>query len=87
MPGINIGVDLGTSNVRFFVDGKGVVLQESAVTAREVSSGRTVSIGSNAYKMVGRLPDSLAVHYPLRESIVSDFTAARNLLRFYLQKI
>ena len=87
MPGINIGIDLGTSNVRFFVDGKGVVLQENAVTASEVKSGRTVSVGSGAYKMIGRLPDSLAVHYPLRESIVSDFTAAQNLLRYYLQKI
>ena len=87
MPGINIGIDLGTSNVRFFVDGKGVVLQENTVTAREVQSGRTVSIGSNAYKMIGRLPDSLTVQYPLRGSIVSDFTATQNLLRYYLQKI
>ena len=87
MPGINIGIDLGTSNVRFFVEGKGVVLQESAVTAREVQSGRTVSVGSGAYKMIGRLPDSLSVQYPLRESIISDFTAAQNLLRFYLQKL
>ena len=87
MPGINIGVDLGTSNVRFFVEGKGVVLQENTVTAREEQTGRTVSVGANAYKMIGRLPDSLSVQYPLRESIVSDFSAALNLMRYYLQKI
>ena len=87
MPGINIGIDLGTSNVRFFVDGKGVVLQENAVTAGEIKTGKLISFGSGAYKMIGRLPDSLTVQYPLRDSIVSDFTSAQSLLRYYLQKI
>ena len=86
MPGINIGIDLGTANVRFFVEGKGVVLSENAVTATD-ADGRTISVGSKAYRMIGRLPDSVAVHYPLRDGVVSDFTAAQNLLRFYLQKI
>ena len=74
MPGINIGVDLGTSTVQFFVDGKGVVLSENAVTASDVQSGKTISIGSKAYRMIGRTPDSITVHYPLREGIVSDFS-------------
>lgn len=87
MPGINIGVDLGTSTVQFFVDGKGVVLSENAVTASDVQSGKTISIGSKAYRMIGRTPDSITVHYPLREGIVSDFSASRDLMRFYLQKI
>ncbi|MBQ7542644.1 MAG: rod shape-determining protein [Clostridia bacterium] len=87
MPGINIGIDLGTNHVRFFVEGKGVVLTENAVTACDTRTGRTLSLGSKAYQMIGRTPDSVCVHYPLREGVVSDFTAAQNLLRYYLQQI
>lgn len=86
MPGINIGIDLGTANVRFFVQGKGVVLSENTVTATD-RDGRTISVGGKAYQMIGRTPDSVTVRYPLRDGVVSDFTAAQNLLRFYLQKI
>ena len=87
MPGINIGIDLGTNNVRFFVEGKGLVLSDNAVTASDTRNGRTLSLGAKAYQMIGRTPDSVAVHYPLRDGIISDFTAAQNLLRYYLQKI
>ncbi len=87
MPGINIGVDLGTSNVRFFVEGKGVALTENAVTATETHSGRTLALGAKAYRMIGRTPDGVQVHHPLRGGVVSDFTACQDLLRYYLQII
>lgn len=87
MPGINIGVDLGTSNVRFFVEGKGLALTENAVTATEAGTGRTLALGANAYKMIGRTPERVQVHYPLRHGVVSDFTACQDLLRYYLQII
>ena len=87
MPGINIGIDLGTNNVRFFVEGKGLVMTDNTVTASDTRSGKTLSLGAKAYQMIGRTPDSVAVHYPLRDGIISDFTATQNLLRYYLQKI
>ncbi|MDD6062767.1 MAG: rod shape-determining protein [Oscillospiraceae bacterium] len=87
MPGINIGIDLGTATVQYYVDGKGIVLTEDVATASDSKTGRTVSVGSKAYKMIGRTPDSITVHRPLRDGIVSDFTAAQDLLRYNLQKI
>lgn len=87
MPGIHIGIDLGTSTVQYFVDGKGVVLSESAATASDSRTGRTVSVGTKAYKMTGRTPQSITVHHPVRDGIVSDYTAVQDLLRFHLQKI
>lgn len=87
MPGINIGIDLGTSTVQYFVDGKGVVLSEEVATASDSRTGKTISVGSKAYKMIGREPDSITVHRPVRDGIVSDFTAVQDLLRYHLQKI
>ena len=87
MPGINIGVDLGTSNVRFFVEGKGLALTEKAVTATDARTGNTLALGEKAYRMIGRTPERIHVHYPLRGGVVSDFTACQDLLRYYLQII
>lgn len=85
MPGINIGVDLGTSNVRFYIEGKGLALTENAVTATDDRTGKTLALGAKAYKMIGRAPEHVHVHHPLRNSVVSDFTACQDLLRYYLQ--
>ena len=87
MPGINIGVDLGTSNVRFFVEGKGLALTENSVTASDIRSGRPIAIGSKAYRMIGRTSERVQIHYPLRHGVVSDFTACQDILRYYLQII
>ena len=87
MPGIHIGVDLGTSNLRFCVEGKGLALTENAVTATDTRTGRILALGSNAYCMIGRTPEHVQIRYPLRSSVISDFTTCQDLLRFYLQKI
>ena len=87
MPGINIGIDLGTSNVRFFVEGKGLALTENAVTATDVRTGKTLAVGSKAYQMIGRTPERVQVHHLLRSGVVSDFTACQDLLRYHLQII
>jgi rod shape-determining protein MreB len=87
MLGINIGIDLGTSSVIIYVDGKGIVLSEDSVTAIEPKSGRMISVGAKAYKMIGRNPDSVAVTRPMRYGVISDFTATQSMLRYYLQKI
>lgn len=87
MLGINIGIDLGTSSVIVYVDGKGIVLSEASVTARETKSGKMLSTGTRAYRMIGRNPDSVIVTRPMKYGVISDFTATQAMLRFYLQKI
>ncbi|MCR5485225.1 MAG: rod shape-determining protein [Clostridiales bacterium] len=84
---MNIGIDLGTSSVIVYVDGKGIVLSEASVTASESNSGKVISIGSKAYKMIGRNPSSISVTRPLKNGVISDFTATQCILRYYLQKV
>ena len=87
MLGINIGIDLGTSSVIVYVDGKGIVLSEASATARETQTGKVFAIGNKARGMIGRTPDSITVIKPLRDGVISDFTAAQVMLRYFLQKI
>ena len=85
--GKDIGIDLGTSTVRICIRDKGVVLREPAVIAVDRVSGRVLSVGSEAQKMLGRTPVNLAAIRPMRDGVVSDFEMAERLLRELLRKV
>jgi rod shape-determining protein MreB and related proteins len=87
MLGINIGVDLGTTSVVIFVEGKGIVLAEPTAAAYDIKSGKMLAAGKRAYSMVGKNPSSIKVVLPMRDGVVSDFSVTQNILRYYLQKI
>ena len=54
---MDIGVDLGTSNVLVYVKGRGVVINQPSVVAYEKNSKRIIAIGNKAKKMIGKTPD------------------------------
>ena len=85
--GKDIGIDLGTSMVRICIRDKGIVLREPAVIAVDRISGRVLSVGAEAQKMLGRTPVNLAAIRPMRDGVVSDFEMAERLLRELLRKV
>lgn len=87
MLGINIGIDLGTTAVVIFVQGKGIVLSEPTAAAYDKKSGKMIAVGKKAYKMLGKNPSSIKVVLPIRDGVVSDFSVTQNILRYHLQKI
>ena len=87
MLGINIGIDLGTTSVIAYLEGKGIVLSEPSVVAYRTSTGKMIALGKSAYKMIGREPDSVTVIRPMKDGVVSDFTVAEQMLRYYIMKI
>ncbi|MDO4455678.1 MAG: rod shape-determining protein, partial [Ligilactobacillus agilis] len=42
----NIGIDLGTANTIVYAEGKGIVLREPSVVAKNTKTGEIVSVGS-----------------------------------------
>ena len=50
----DIGIDLGTSNIRICVKGKGIVIEEPSVVAINKITGEILAIGSQAKEMLGR---------------------------------
>lgn len=87
MLGTNIGIDLGTTSIVVFVEGKGIVLSEPSVAAYEKESGKLIAVGKKAWDMLGKNPDSIRVVKPMEHGVVSDFTATKHILRFFLSKI
>ena len=87
MLGTDIAIDLGTSTVKIYLDGKGIILKEPAVVAYNVETDEVVAIGSGAYAMVGRTSDRIDVVQPLCNGVISNFDLAQYLISHYMKKI
>lgn len=85
----DIGIDLGTSNTRFFVKGKGIVIREPSVVAvdQRFSPMKAVAFGSKAKEMIGRTPGSIVAVRPLKNGVIANFDATAELLREYIHKV
>lgn len=62
----DLGVDLGTTNVLIYAEGKGIVLREPSVVAVDKITGKVLQVGSAARNMLGRTPGNVVAMRPLR---------------------
>ena len=83
----SIGIDLGTTNVRIYVRGKGIVLNEPAVIAVNRNTGEMLAAGEEAYAMMGRTPSGVAVVRPLKDGVISSYHDTERMLRHYLRRV
>ena len=87
MLGTDIAIDLGTSSVKIYLTGKGIVLNEPSVVAYDTQTDEVVAIGREAYEMTGRTSKKIAVVRPLNNGVISDFSKlcdARLFCRLWL---
>lgn len=82
-----IGVDLGTTNVRIHVKGRGVVLREPAVIAVVEGTMDVRAVGAEAYRMLGRTPGSITAVRPMADGVIADYTLTEKMLKAFVGKI
>ena len=70
----DLGVDLGTSNVLIYADGKGLVVREPSVVAMDKNTGKILQVGAAARNML------VAMH-PLKDGTVSDHEMTVRMLQ------
>ena len=87
MPGMKMGIDLGTSQVVIVVAGRGVVLREPSVIAVDRDSDKIIACGREAYEMLGKEPASIRVICPMAKGVISDSDYAERMLRFFVRKV
>lgn len=83
----SVGIDLGTSNVRVCVRGKGIVLRTPSVLARKKNTGEIIAYGMKAREMYGKTPASIQVIRPIEGGVVADGDMAAALLSYLFRKI
>ncbi len=83
----DLGIDLGTANTLVLVKGKGIVIREPSVVARQKKTKEILAIGSRAKKMLGKTPVLIEVVRPLKDGVIADFDATEAMLTHYIQEV
>ena len=82
----DLGVDLGTSNVLIYVEGKGVVVREPCVVAVDKNSGKILRVGADARNMMGRTPGNVVAMRPLKDGVISDHEMTVQMLQHLFRR-
>ena len=83
----DIGIDLGTSNTRIHVRGKGIVLSEPTVVAINKITGEVLAVGEQAKEMLGRTPENIVALKPLKDGVIADFGATKKFIQTLISKV
>lgn len=83
----DIGIDLGTSNIRIHLKGRGIVLTEPAVVAINQVTGEILAVGNQAKEMIGRTPDTIVALKPLKDGVIADFESTRALMQNLISRV
>lgn len=82
----DIGIDLGTANTLVFVKGKGIVLREPSVVAKNTQTNDIVAVGINARNMIGRTPGSIVAIRPMKDGVIADFETTSRMIEDFMKK-
>jgi rod shape-determining protein MreB and related proteins len=85
--GRDMAVDLGTANTLVYVRGRGIVLNEPSVVAKNVATGAVLAVGAEAKRMIGRTPSHIQAIRPLRDGVIADFDTTMEMLRYFIQQV
>jgi len=85
--GSDVAIDLGTANTLVYVRGRGIVLSEPSVVAVDQRTGEVHAVGSEAKRMLGRTPGTIAAIRPLKDGVIADFDVTEEMLRHFIQKV
>ena len=83
----DIGIDLGTANTVVYVRGRGIVFSEPSIVAMHKETHKTIAVGIEAKRMLGRTPANIIAMRPLKDGVIADFEATETMLRYFLEKV
>ena len=84
---LDLGIDLGTANIIISTGKGGAVLNEPTVIAFDKNTESVVAFGREAYAMIGRAPEHIAVIKPLKDGVISNNDMAQELIRLCILKV
>ncbi len=85
----DLAIDLGTANTCVYLKGHGLVLREPSVVAvKKDNRGNKVvlAVGSDAKRMLGRVPGNIEAIRPMKDGVIADFEVTEAMLRHFIAK-
>ncbi len=83
----DLAIDLGTANTLVYVKGKGIVCDEPSVVVMKKDNKKTVAVGSEAKRMLGKTPSSITAIRPMKHGVIADFDATGEMLKYFIKKV
>lgn len=83
----DLAIDLGTANTLVYIKGKGVVCDEPSVVVIRRDNKRTVAVGIEAKKMLGKTPSNILAIRPMKDGVIADFDATGEMLKYFIAKV
>jgi len=80
-----IAIDLGTANTLVHVEKRGIVINEPSFIAVS-SDNRVLAVGNEAKEMLGRTPDQITAHRPLKDGVISNYRVTLAMLKYFINK-
>lgn len=81
-----LGIDLGTFNTQI-AEGNQILIQEPTIVAIVKDEMKLVEYGTTALGMLGRVPDSIEVVRPLRNSVIAEYELTEKLLSILIRRV
>ena len=89
--GLDVGIDLGSSNIVVYVKDKGIVLSEpSAVAVKKLPRGegfQIIAVGREAKAMSGKVPAGIEAIWPLEGGVIANFDMTQELIKYCLRRV
>lgn len=80
------GIDFGTSTIKIYKKGQGIVLDERNIIA--ISNRKNViASGNDAFEMYEKAPANIEVSYPVRNGVIADVANMLALLTHFMHRI
>jgi rod shape-determining protein MreB len=83
----DLAVDLGTANTLVYVKGRGIICDEPSVVVIRKDNRRTVAVGSDAKRMLGKTPSNIMAIRPMKDGVIADFDATGEMLKYFIKKV
>ena len=77
----DLAIDLGTANTLVYGRGQGIILNEPTVIALNSRTQDVLTMGHEAWHMIGRTPGHIVAVRPLRGGAITDFEITQRLIR------
>ncbi|MER2129097.1 rod shape-determining protein [Solibacillus sp. FSL H8-0523] len=82
-----IGIDLGTDNILIYLRNEGIVVNEPTIIAIDTKTQKVLAVGEKAKAMQGRTHAGIKIVRPIRDGVITDFTATSALLQHYVKEL
>jgi len=77
------GIDFGTSVMKIFSKGQGVVVDQKNVIATK--KNKLYAGGDEAYEMYEKAPEDISVSYPMRSGVIAEYENMQKLLTYFIK--